>query len=119
MTLAPTGAPHSRQLSSRVIGYYHYTQNPRLTLINEFGTIFWSTPFVWYTPDRYETVQDAQEFLALPLQPTHRVGPISEDSLPHLVIALRRVQPNFGQPGGGWEIAVGAPVYLSRISTLR
>ena len=36
----------------------------------------------WFTPDRYDTGEEAQKFLAMRYIPTHRVGPIPSDELP-------------------------------------
>ena len=72
----------------------------------------------WYTPTRYVTRSQAKQFLALPAIPSHRVGPYPEDELPHMAIPLRRVPPNFGEPGGGWEAATDEPAYLFEISPL-
>ena len=72
----------------------------------------------WYTPDRYLSRIDAQRFLALPGVSTHRLGPYPEDELPPFTVGLRRVQPNFGQPGGGWEAATERPVFVFGVAPL-
>lgn len=72
----------------------------------------------WWMPDRYATRADAKRFLALPALPTHRVGPVPEDELPVFTVQAQRVQPNFGEPGGGWEVAVVRPTYLFGIQAL-
>jgi hypothetical protein len=72
----------------------------------------------WYTPDRYLTRSDAKRYLALPTIPSHRVGPYPEDELPNWVVTLQRVQPAFGEPGGGWEAATDDPLYLFEVAAL-
>lgn len=66
----------------------------------------------WFTPRRYETPAAAQEELALPHEPTHRVGPIASNLMPALEIEVRSVDPAFGQPGGGLEVATRNPIWL-------
>jgi hypothetical protein len=66
----------------------------------------------WYSPDRYTTRRDARAYLSLPHLPTHRLGPFPEDELPPFTVPLRRVEPAFGQPGGGWEAATDEPHYM-------
>ena len=66
----------------------------------------------WYSPDRYLTRRDARAYLALPRTPTHRLGPFPEDELPPFVVQLQRVDPAFGQHGGGWEAATDQPHFM-------
>lgn len=66
----------------------------------------------WYTPTRYSHVSQAQQELALPQPPTHRVGPIADADLGSWAIPLRRCPPMFGQPGGGLEMATYEVVWL-------
>jgi hypothetical protein len=73
---------------------------------------FSTTGRTWYTPDRYATRDEARRLLALPGVPSHRVGPYPEDELPAWAVPLQRVQPNFGQPGGGWEAATDEAAYV-------
>jgi len=66
----------------------------------------------WYTPTRYTNLGQATQELSLPQQPTHMIGGLSDVIMPSFHIALRVVQPNFGQPGGGVEAATQNPVWL-------
>ncbi|MEI7867797.1 MAG: hypothetical protein WCI11_07880 [Candidatus Methylumidiphilus sp.] len=68
----------------------------------------------WFSPSRYDNPLAAQQQLALPapILPIYRVGPIPEAAIENLTIGPRRVQPAFGQPGGGLEIATKSPVWL-------
>lgn len=72
----------------------------------------------WYSPNRYEKRSDAKRFLAMPAMPTHRVGPYPEDELPPFSVPLRRVQPAFGEPGGGWEAATDEVAYVFGVRAL-
>lgn len=71
----------------------------------------------YLSPDRYDTAADAQQFLALPYTPTHRIGPIPEDELPDTV-QLTLVGPANNQPGGGLEAFVTKEIYLFSITRL-
>jgi hypothetical protein len=69
----------------------------------------------WYTPTRYDDPVVAQQELALPapIQPIYRVGPIPENAVHNLTAGPRRIQPAFGQPGGGIKIATRTPLWLA------
>ena len=69
----------------------------------------------WYTPTRYDDPILAQQELALPAPflPLYRIGPIPENAIQNLSVGPRRIQPAFGQPGGGVEIATRSPVWLA------
>ena len=69
----------------------------------------------WYSPTRYDDPVDAQQYLALPapILPIYRIGPIPENAVQTLTVGPRRVQPAFGQPGGGIEIATRTPLWLT------
>lgn len=66
----------------------------------------------WYTTARYDDPTHAQQELALPNPPTHRVGPIAGDEMPDFDVPLRPVAPANGQPGGGVEARTKGTVYL-------
>lgn len=66
----------------------------------------------WYSPERYDDPDVAQQRLALPRPPIYRIGPIPENMIHPLTIGPHRVDPKFGQPGGGIEIATREPVWL-------
>ncbi len=73
----------------------------------------------YFTPDLYHTGANAQQFLALPYTPTHRVGPIPLDEMPDFdYVILQVVAPAFGQPGGGLEVATTIPLYLFSITPI-
>jgi hypothetical protein len=97
----------------RWLQYYRYVTPAEAYAVATAHIIatFSPTGRTWYTPDRYATRDEARTRLALPVVPSHRVGPYPEDELPNWVIPLRRVAPNFGQPGGGWEAATDDAAY--------
>lgn len=70
------------------------------------------SPFTWYTPTRYSDHGKAKEELAMPNEPHARAGPVTEQKLPRIVEGPQRVQPSFGEPGGGIEVKVRSPVWL-------
>ncbi len=96
--------------------FYRYLSNPveiqRVRAQRRVETINPRAGGTWYTPTRYNTSQMAQQDLALPIFPTHRIGPILNDQVPAIAIGFRRVIPAFGQPGGGVEVLVRGPVWL-------
>ena len=100
--------------------YYRYVGPGEAYAVQTTDTIatLSGTGRTWYSPDRYSTRLEAQTFLALPRVPTHRVGPYPDDELPRFAVGLRRVQPAFGQPGGGWEAAADAPTYVFGVQAL-
>lgn len=69
----------------------------------------------WYAPTRYDDPVDAQQELALPapVLPIYRIGPFPENAIQNLTVGPRRVQPAFGQPGGGIEIATRSALWLA------
>jgi hypothetical protein len=112
--------PSPQSLPQRWLKYYRYVTPSEAYAVETSNIImtFSNTGRTWYTPDRYSTRDDARTYLALPSLPSHRVGPYPEDELPTWVIPLRRVQPNFGYPGGGWEVATDDAVYVFGVSPL-
>jgi hypothetical protein len=71
-----------------------------------------NTPYTWFTPTRYEDPQRAKEELALPRDPHHRVGPLHDVQMPSFNQGPRKIQPNFGEPGGGVEVCTTESVPL-------
>jgi|SRR5271157_967018 len=67
----------------------------------------------WYTPARYDDPFLAQQELALPAPILYRIGPFPENAIQNLTVGPRRIQPAFGQPGGGIEIATRSAVWLT------
>lgn len=68
----------------------------------------------WYSSLRLDDPLEAQRFLALKYQPTHRIGPLASSDLPNFnVVPLRPIAPLHGQPGGGVEACTNDPVYLT------
>lgn len=108
------------QQSSRVLHLYRHVGPAEAYAVQTSKIVmtFSGAGRTWFTPDRYLTRSDAKSFLALPAVPSHRVGPYPEDELPGWSIALQRVQPAFGEPGGGWEAATDYPMYLFEIAPL-
>jgi hypothetical protein len=61
--------------------YYRYVSNPpevkQIVDERKIQSVNPATNYLtWYTPTRYRDVDLAQEELALPYTPTHRLGPI-------------------------------------------
>src|SRR5206468_4389502 len=97
--------------------YYRYITNiiernqlvaERKVLSSNAGTGYET----WYTPARYDDPVIAQQELALPapILPLYRIGPIPQNAIQNLTVGPRRIQPAFGQPGGGIEIATRSAV---------
>ncbi len=96
--------------------FYRYLSHPlevdQVRVERKVQTTNPKAPGTWYTPTRYNDPQMAQQELALPRLPTHRIGPILDDQVPDITIGFRRVMPAFGYPGGGVEVLVKGPVWL-------
>jgi hypothetical protein len=112
--------PGIGQAASRWLQYYRYVRPEEAYAVQTTDIIatLSRSGRTWFTPDRYATRDDARRRLALPDVPTHRVGPYPEDELPRFNILLRRVQPAFGQPGGGWEAATDGVAYVFGVHAL-
>ena len=93
-----------------VAHYYRYSSHEleaaRLRDERKIGTTNPRAQGSWYTLDRYEDPVQAQQQLALPKTPRHRIGPISIDMMPEFIVQVRTVSPRNGQPGGGTEVKV-------------
>lgn len=91
----------------RCLQHYRYLAPDEAYAVDaaKFVESLGSLGLTWYSPGRYLTRKEARAYLSLPRIPTHRLGPFPEDELPPFVIPLRRVDPAFGQHGGGWEAA--------------
>lgn len=64
---------------------------------------------LFFTPDRYGSASEAQRWLALPTKPeVYFDVPVSR--IPGGLPGATRVDPHFGQPGGGLECVVRCPV---------
>src|SRR5688572_27930302 len=98
----------------RWLQYYRYVGPAEAYAVETSKVVmtFSATGRTWFTPDRYATRDEARMLLAMPAIPSHRVGPYPEDELPQWAVPLRRVQPSFGQPGGGWEAATDEAAYV-------
>ena len=101
--------------------FYRYVDDVEEAVIRAMGMIAPAPSSLskWYTPDRYDTGLEAQQYLALRNTPTYRIGPIPSDEIPdpdH--VQLRVVAPAFGQPGGGLEVATTKTHYLFEIRRL-
>ena len=98
------------------VSFYRYMSHPlEIDQTHRQRRIQTTNPYAagtWYTPTRYEDPAIAQIELALDRRPTHRVGPVPYGDMPTFNVALRRVDPANGQPGGGWEVRVSEPVWL-------
>ncbi len=73
----------------------------------------------WFTVDRYDDVAIAEDKLALPVIPSHRVGPISSVMMPSCHIGPRIVDPGYGKKGGGIEVATMEPIWLCGLRDLQ
>lgn len=98
--------------------FYRYVGSAEAFGIATTGIVQSLGPITWYTPNRYATRITAKRYLALPALPTHRVGPVPEDEMPVFTSQLRRVQPGYGEPGGGWEAGATSPLYLLGLHAL-
>ena len=101
--------------------YYRYVDDVEAALIRQNRRIepAPNQTLKWYTLDRYDTAQEAQQFLALPYLPTYRVGPIPSDEFPGLdQVQVRPVGANHKQPGGGVEGATSKVHYLFSITPI-
>jgi len=103
------------------LGFYRYVDNVEARIIQEVRRLA-PTPgrdCKWYSPNRFESAEEALRYLALAYLPTFRVGPIPERELPEFDYApLRVVSPAWGQPGGGIEAATTQVFYLFDIAPL-
>lgn len=99
--------------------FYRYVGNSEAKDIENRRVISSRTGVTWFTPNRYDSATQAQQELALPLVPTHRVGPIPSDELPDLdVTSLQPVAPAFGYPGGAVEGATSSVTHIYGIIDL-
>ena len=99
------------------IGFYRFIAHPaELAQLHNERKVQTTNPYAhgktWYTTTRYTDPVPAQEELALPHFPSHRIGPIPEDEMSTFDILPRIVAPAFGQPGGGVEARVTGQVFV-------
>ncbi len=99
--------------------YFRYVSAAERDYICAENCVLSFSGVTFLSPDRYESGEEAARALSLPDQPVWRVGAIGEDWLPDIVVPRRRVIPAFGQPGGGWEVAVRGPIYLFGFTLLK
>lgn len=69
----------------------------------------------FFTKDVYKTGAHAQERLALPNTPTHRIE-FEITNNPNLLRNGTKVKPDFGQPGRGAEFMTTDPVRVDLIN---
>ena len=103
------------------LAFYRYTDDNEAAIIQQQGRIERALHQTckWYTPNRFESGEEAQRYLALAYTPTYRIGPIPEDELPDFDHAsLRLVAPNFVMPGGALEAATTQSFYLFTVTPL-
>jgi len=100
--------------------FYRYISHPAERENFRLNRVIHSTNPVgggrtWSTNQRLESSAIAQASLALPSTPRYEVGPIPEDEMPFFnVCCARRVEPGYGNPGGGVEFCTTEPIYLFR-----
>jgi hypothetical protein len=97
--------------------YYRYVSNPpEVKQILDERKIQSVNPatnsLTWYTTTRYREVDVAQQELAMPYTPTHRIGPIPNTYVVSLDVPLRLAAPAYGFPGGGIEMATSDVIWL-------
>lgn len=90
--------------AGQYVQLYRYVSLVQAEQIRDSGALA-SRGIVYLSPDRYSDPDRAQRLLALPRKPEVRIGPIwlldvFVDAMPFQV-----VPPQFGQPGGGWQVA--------------
>lgn len=73
---------------------------------------------LWLTPNRYTSLAEAQQRLALPKPPSYRIGPVWSLDTVLDGIPLRACAPRFGQPGGGLEITSTRPIPFGEVSRI-
>ena len=98
--------------------YYRYISYPaEVTQVQDERKVLSTNPtnghLTWYAPERYHIPRDAERALALPSAPTHRMGALPDAMMPSFAIPHRVVNPRYGHPGGGIEVATRHPVWLS------
>lgn len=59
---------------------------------------------LWLSPNLFATATDAEQELALPTKPEHRLGPIWALDVTFDGVSMRVSPPRFGKPGGAWEL---------------
>lgn len=94
--------------------YYRYVSAQELAHIRTSRTVRSRSEVTYFTPDRYDDPNLAQQRLAMPHVPEYRVGPIAADRMPDFdVVPLQPVgfvDPS--RPGGGVEAATSGEVRL-------
>jgi len=100
------------------VWYYRYVSNPaEVEQILDERKIQSLNPasnyLTWYTPTRYGDINLAQQELAMPYTPSHRVGPIPDMYVVSMPVPVRRADPAYGFPGGGFEMATSDVIWLS------
>ena len=78
--------------------YYRYVSNPpevkQIADERKIQSLNPATNYLtWYTPTRYQDVDLAQKELALPYNPTHRLGPIPDMYIVNMDVPLRLTDP--------------------------
>lgn len=93
--------------------FYRYVGQEEMDSIIRTGIIQSKSPHTFYTRDYYTSGSEAQRRLSMVSRPKYRVGPIPERIMPFFDAAPEgRVQPAFGQRGGGQECATTQPLVL-------
>lgn len=99
--------------------FYRYVGDDEKEFIEENNMILSYSGETYFTLDRYDSAEEAQQYLALPVRPAWRIGGITAERMPEMdAVAECRVRPMHGQPGGGSECATSEPVYLFGIAKL-
>ena len=75
--------------------------------------------YTWLTPNVFDSASEAEQKLALPSQPIHRLGPFWSLEIVFDGIGLRISPPRFNQPGGGWELTTTRRIPFGERSTLK
>lgn len=98
------------------VSYWRYVDAFEANLVEKEGCLEprLGQRYKYLTPDLYDTVTEAQQYLALSYTPEFRIGPFPEDELPDPIAGIIVVAPGNGQPGGGLEIAIDKPLYIQK-----
>ncbi len=91
--------------------YYRYVSRAELKFILRNFYIMSRSGITYFTYERYDDANRAQERLALERRPEYRIGPIPEEEMPFIPYK-GVVPPTPPFPGGAPEIYITEPLFL-------
>ena len=97
---------------------YRYVVNDEQKFIVKYHKIKSLHCETYLSPDKYNSADEAQRFLSLPIKPEYRVGPICSLDVTFDGVFLRRVRAKYGHPGGGWELTTHQPIIYGNIESI-